>query len=456
MTAMETRSPCPTDVEPGAETGDESVPMMAALHRPLVIGATTIAFFFGGLGGWAAVAPLASAAIASGVVIPDGSRRTVQHLEGGIVRAIRVQDGSRVTAGQVLVELDDTQARAQYEQLLGRSRFLKAAQVRLAAEQTDALGVAFPAEWRQLAHESQSFAALLAAQQDLFVTRRANLRDREAIHRHQISQLREQIAGWQAGIASYVRQVALLDQEIAGVNELLSKGLERKPRLLALQRAREAAEGEQATRRASIAGAMQAIGQTESEIVELRSKRQDAINVELSAVLTELAAIDEQVRSRRDVLNRVVITAPVAGTVVGLRHHTPGGVIKPGEPILDLVPAGETLLIDARVSPVDIDTVKPGLTAQVHLTPYRQRTLPPITGIVRTVSADSLTDPATGTTYYLARVDVDLSPLAHLVPAIELVPGMPAEVLIMTGTRSAAAYLLQPIIESLRRAFRDS
>ncbi|NBB82938.1 MAG: HlyD family type I secretion periplasmic adaptor subunit [Alphaproteobacteria bacterium] len=445
---------------PGTASPDAAAPTVPALRRslrgPVAFGIAVVLLFFAGLGGWAALAPLASAAIAPGVVGPDGSRRTVQHLEGGIIREIRVTDGSRVAVGDPLVVLADIAARATFEQLQTQVDALAALQARLIAEQQGATAIAFPDRLLDAATADAEVADILMAQSDLFETRRTAMESRKSILRQRIAQLSEEITGLRAQIGSQETQLALIEEEIVGVRQLVDQGLERRPRLLALQRQQAEIEGAIAENRAAIARANQTIGEAELQILGLETDRLDEIAAELTDVRTRLLSLEERLRSSRDVLTRTVIEAPVAGTVVALRYKTTGGVIGPGDPILDIVPENEELVIEARVSPVDIDAVAAGQTAQIHLLAYAQRNLPRIEGTVTTVSADALTDEQTGESYYSARVAVDRERLAALPDGVALSAGMPAEVLIMTGERTALAYILQPFLDSLRRSFRET
>jgi HlyD family secretion protein/epimerase transport system membrane fusion protein len=296
----------------------------------------------------------------------------------------------------------------------------------------------------------------MVAQRQLFRTRAVGLAQRRGILARRIAQLNDEIAGLEAQIAADDQQVALIAEEIEGLDLLYRKGLAPKTRLLALQRAKSDIEGDRAERGARIARTRQAIGETELQINAQSTAQRDEANEELSRVQTELAEIEQRLTASRDVLTRTLIKAPTAGTVVELRFHTPGGVVRPGEPILDIVPADEELLVDARLSPLDIDIVAPGLPAQVVLPAFKQRHMPRIEGRVRSVSADVIVDPHSGERYFEARIEVDQAQLAALEPAIELSAGMPAEVFIMTAERTVLDYLLQPLFASLGRAFRES
>ncbi|MCW2242388.1 HlyD family type I secretion periplasmic adaptor subunit [Azospirillum canadense] len=430
-------------------------PVLRQLKGVIWAGAAVIALFFGGLGGWSATAPLASAAMAPGVVVPDGNRRTVQHLEGGIVRTILVKDGSSVHAGDTLLTLDDAQARAEVETLQARVDTLAATEARLLAEQQNSTVFAFPGRLVASAAASTSAREAMRSQEDLFASRRQVLAERRGILQQRVAELQEEIVGLAAQIAAADRQIALIGEEIADVEHLYRAGLERKPRLLALKRAKSDIEGDRGERQAGIARARQAIGEATLQIVGLDTANRDEVNGDLAKVRAELAEVGQRLAASRDVLARTVVTAPIDGTVVQLRVHTQGGVVKPGAPILDVVPANEELLIDARIAPTDIDVVHAGLRAQVMLTAYKQRNLPRIHGELRQVSADALADEQTGRPYFSARVGVDRAEIARLA-GIALAPGMPAEVFVMTGEQTALDYLLRPLYDGVRRAFRES
>ena len=434
----------------------ESVSLMHELRRPVRAGVLVVVLFFGGIGWWAASAPLAGAAIAPGVISPDGSRRVVQHLEGGIIREILVSDGSRVRAGDPLIVLEDVQARAGFDALEARFHTLAATQARLLAEQSAAASVSFPAWLIEATSNDPTALEAMVAQRALFDTRAKALEDRKDILRRRMEQLREEIAGLEAQIVADSRQIALIDEEIQDVEQLYRKGLERKSRLLALQRARTDIHGNRAERRARIARAQQAIGETELQIIAQDTAQLEAVNEEASQIQVELAEVEQRLAASRDVLQRTLISAPVDGTVVALRFRTPGGVVRPGEPVLEIVPDNEELLIDARLSPMDIDVVRAGLPARVVLPAFQQRHMPQIEGRVRQVSPDAIADAQTGQRFFAVRVEIDRDRLAALAPAIELTPGMPAEVYITTGERTALDYLLGPLYDSLRRAWRET
>lgn len=425
------------------------------LRRPILTGIAVCLLFFGGLGAWSTLAPLASAALGSGVVSPDGSRRTVQHLEGGIVEKLLVKEGSRVEAGAPLVVLQDKAARASHAVALGQYQQLLATEGRLKSELAGAAEPHFAADLLVREHEAE-VAALLATQRQLMQQRRDALAHRKELLRQRIDQITEEIAGLQAQVDSQSMQLRLIAEEAKGVQQLLDKGLERRPRLLALQRNQAEIAGLRAGNLSAIARAEQSIGEAEQQIVTLDAERQEEISAELAKLGGELASARERLGAAADVLKRTVITAPVSGIVVQLNAHTVGGVVNPGQSILDIVPRDDDLLIDARIKPTDIDVVRAGLPAQVVLSAYNQRKLPRLEGRVRSVSADRIVDPRSAEPYYLVRVEVDREALARIAPNVELTPGMPAEVMVTTGHRTAWDYLTQPLRESLRRSMQES
>jgi HlyD family secretion protein/epimerase transport system membrane fusion protein len=383
------------------------------------------------------------------VLSPDGSRKTIQHLEGGIIAEIMVKDGDVVGPGAPLVTLEDTQARAIYDVLLGQYHALRAVQARLTAEQLESDDITFPEDL--LASDDPEVQNIVAMQRQLFVARHEAHESGKRVLAQRIRQIRDQIRGLDAQLASTVKRLEIVTEELGAKEFLFSKDLLPKPQLLEVRRAQADIEGDRGEYSASIAQSEQQIGETELELFAKDAERAQ----EIDRVRGELAKVKEQLGASKDTLGRTIIAAPVSGTVVNLAFKTPGGVIQPGEPILDIVPADDDLLIDARVAPIDIDVVHAGLHAQVHLSAYSQRRLPRIDGIVRSVSADSLRDEKTGMSYYLARVEVDRENLAHLGSNIQLVAGMPAEVLIVTEQRTLLGYLSQPFRDMFRRALRE-
>ncbi len=431
-----------------------SLPLARVVRGPILMGYAAILLFFGGFGAWAAIAPLASAAMAPAVISPDGNRKTIQHFEGGIVREIDVREGDRVHAGQTLLTLEDVGARAEFEELRVRYVHLMTQEARLLAEQAGADAVAPPTAPNGF--DPALFEPALAAQRKLFESRRATLQGQGEILGQRVQELEAKIDGLREAIAAQNEQLALLGQEISGVQTLYDKGLMPLPKLLALKRAQADVRAARATNRASIASDEELIGETRLQLLTMREQWQEKVAEELSQVRADLAGVRSQMPSRADVLTRTVITAPIAGTVMNVRVTTRSGVVKPGEPLLDLVPDDPRLVIDARVKPTDMDIVRAGQRARVLFTAYGQRNLPEIFGRLRSISADRMTDERTGEPYFLAKVEVAPAELHRLAPEIELTPGMPADVMILTGERTLLDYLIRPFIESVTKSFRES
>ena len=425
-----------------------------SLRRMLVWSFAIVAVFFGGLGTWAMLAPLHSAAVATGEVVVEGNRKTVQHLEGGIVSEIRVDEGTRVEAGDVLVRLDPTQAKAQLDLLRSRQHTALAREARLVAERQRADSVTFPRELKAAASENPDVASMMESQRELFADRRSSLTGQIDILNRRMDRYREQIDGFRAQLGSLDTQAALISEEVASVQNLLERGLERRPRLLALQRRAAELDGSEGDLLARIAQAKQNIAESEARIIQLRNQRREEVSTRLRETRSQLFELEEQLNAQRDVVARTRVRAPRSGTVVDMQVHTQGGVIRAGDKIMDIVPSGEDLLVDARVRPRDIDVVRAGLPAEVRLTAYQRRTTPTIHGEVVSVSADRLIDEQTGEAYYTARVRIDQASLARA-ENVTLSPGMPAQVMIRTGERTALDYILSPIADTLNQAFRE-
>ncbi len=429
-----------------------ATPPEMAVASSMNVGLFVVALFIGGFAVWSILFPLSSGAVAPGVIGVSSERKTVDHLEGGIVGEIRVTDGDAVEAGQTLIVLDDTRPRATLNLLEAQLRSAEALNARLEAERDGFPAVRWPAGLLASAFTHPGANEVLATQERIFEARAASLATQVSIYDRRIEQLRERTGGLLDEAASLDRQVALLDEAVVEIERSVLIGLESKlQRLLEMQRFRERAAGERARARSEIARIEVAVTEEELRIAELRNRRLDEVTAELREVETELSDLREQVEAARDVVARTRIAAPVTGVVMGLRVFTPGGVVGPGEPLMDIVPAGDRLVIEARVQPNDIDSVVVGLPAQVRLPAFSQLGAPRLSGAVIRVSADRFADERMA--WYEARIalDPDQPGLADL----PLTPGMQADVLIVTGARTLVDYLLTPIVESLGRALSE-
>jgi HlyD family secretion protein/epimerase transport system membrane fusion protein len=420
---------------------------------PIRLGLILIVVFFGGFGTWAALAPLDSAATAPGFIAVDTSRKTVQHLEGGIIDEILVAEGDRVEAGQVLVRLDETRSRAAFDVLESQYLAELAAEARLRTEQKGGAEIDF-GERVMAAASDPTVADIISGQRGMFETRRKALDAQIGILTQGKAQAEQEIEGNKAQQQAKKTQLALILEEHKAVKELYEKGYEKKPRVLALQRAAAVLKGEIALLESNVAATRQQIGESDFRILSLRDVFEKDVATELRETQKRIAELEDRVKTQADVLRRIDIVAPQAGTVVGLRFHTAGGVVSPGAPLLDIVPSADRLVVEARVRPDDIDVVHEGLPAQVRLTAYMQRTTPYVEGTVTQVSADHIIDEQTGVAYFKVRVEIDATSLAEL-DDVDLYPGMPVDVMIKTGERTALDYMLAPITGSMYRAFRE-
>jgi HlyD family type I secretion membrane fusion protein len=408
---------------------------------------------FGSFGAWSALAPLPKGALGTGFITVETISKTIQHLEGGIVAAIEVGEGDHAEKGQVLVRLDRTQAEAAMGRYRDQLRAVRARQAYLRAIRDD-LGAPPYGEWLLAQADGPQVAGLIAATDVALAQVQAQRRGQEAILAARIGRLRQEIAGLQIRSQSLAEQRRLLALEIEDVEYLNEKQLALRPELLQLQRQLADMDGRVAANRAAAAEAEQEIAETRLRIVDLGATARAEASTELQHIAERTAELEALIRGEEDVLARADIRAPEAGVISNLRVHTIGGVIAAGEPILDLVPSGEDLVVSARLRPVDVEGLYPGLPARVTLVAYSARTIPTLDGTLRTISADRIEDERTGEFYFLARVRIDRTELAGL-DRIQLQPGMPVDVMIVSGERTVLDYVIDPFLAGMRRAFVD-
>jgi HlyD family secretion protein len=427
---------------------------LRATLRPVALASVAVAaLFVGGFSAWGFYAPLASAAIAPGVVSPDSSLNTIQHLEGGIVQEILVTEGDRVEKGDLLMRLSPVQAQASFSARERQWRRFEAERLRLQALEVDAETFSFPPELTSLT--DPDFQAFLANQLAQFAVQRQGLSERQAILGRRIGQLDQEVAAIERENEGLREQLDIVSEEMADKAQLLAQNLIRKPELLALRRLASQLKSQIASNEATIARAAQKAEEIELQILSLKTDFQDMLAKDLVRVNSELAQLEESMTSSRDVFRRTEIFAPVSGRVHNLRFETIGGIVRPGERILDIVPAEDALVIEARLSPNDINVVAVGQMARVHLTPYSARTMAPLEGKLVRISPDAKVDEATRETYYEVRIEVDPDMLERMATKVEMTPGMPAEVFILTGEQSLFSYMAAPVTNSFRKVFRE-
>ncbi|WP_234178949.1 HlyD family type I secretion periplasmic adaptor subunit [Sphingopyxis sp. NFH-91] len=403
---------------------------------------------------WSWAAPLNSAAIASGFLEAEGGgRRTVQHLEGGIVRKFLVKEGQEVRAGQPLVLFDATQSEASDVAMRTSLYGLLAQDARLTAERLGLSVVRYPAELLEAADDPQ-VREIIAASNAEFASRRRGLAEQTQILSQRVGQSNADIRSSEAQIAALTDQAKLLDDEQISVDMLVDEGLERKSRLLALQRQRALVDGERGKLANNLDRLRDTIGETRAQMVSLRGQAVLEAAGQQRQVQLQIAEVREKLTVSSDIRARQQVVAPIAGRVANLRLITPGGVIGAGQPILDIVPTSEKIVVSARLRPIDIDVVHKGLKAEIKLTPYKARVIPNLLGTVKEVSPDAIYDKDAQQIYYKVIVEVSAAQLRKY-PDVQLMSGMPAEVYIDLGSSSLMQYLFQPMIDSFNRSFRE-
>jgi HlyD family type I secretion membrane fusion protein len=418
-----------------------------------VIGFVIIFIFFGVFGLWASLAQLGSGAIATGQLQVDSNQKTVQHLEGGIIRRIHVRNGDVVSAGQILVELDDTRVRVEFDLLEQQHLANMGAKARLVAERDRKRAVTFPSTLT--ARKADPYVQeILEGQQRLFDNRTKALRSQISLLNRRVGKTREEITALGAQQQADERQLELIDEEIADLRKLYEAGLARKTRLLSLERTEAQLEGSIGNREALVARAEQTISETEFQKINLIEQSASEVEAELREVQNILEDLEDRLTGARDALDRSQIRAPYAGRVYGLRFHTEGGVVGPAEPMMGIVPEDDELIVQVRIDPVDRDNVEAGAVASVRLTSFSQRTTKPIDGKLVDISADVVQ--ADGQPpYYEARIELDLESLARQ-PDLHLIQGMPATAVIKTGDQTLLEYLIAPISRSLDQALKEN
>jgi len=436
----------------GPSTADEVLPFLRT-HRVVWSGGSLVALFFFGFVGWAAMAPLQSAIVAPGTVVVETHRKQIQHLEGGIVKDILVQDGQMVKAGQPLIRLDSTQAATALQQIQDEQDELTAQEARLVAERDGSPEIHFPLGLLARGNEPK-VAESIQGEQTAFNNQNASIKQQTDILNEKKAEDARAIEGFQAQITADDTQIALIQREADAVGKMVAKGLEPTAKLLDLQRTQADIEGQRGDLVQKIAQQKLDSGEDDIQIINLKSQALEDVLKDLRDVQGRRFDLADRYQAARDVLRRTTLTAPVDGRVDDLQVHAKGAVIKPGEPVLEIVPVHDHLEIEARLRPQDADEVRPGMTAKVDLSAYKARRLPMLTGTVTYVSPDTLEDLHTGAPYFLVHVMVDRSILKDY-PAARFIPGLPVQIEIQTGAHTALNYFLEPIRDVMHNGMRE-
>lgn len=413
-------------------------------------GAVIVAFFVLFLG-WAALAPLDAGAFAAGQVSVSGNRQAVQHREGGVVTALHVAEGDVVRRGQVLVELSTGELTATERGLTGQVLSLQAQRARMIAERDRLPGLVAPAEFAGLSAADRALAdEAWRLQQQQFVARRSGRSTESGVLQQRVGQLREQQSGYERQIEANVEQRRLIGEELDGLRSLAAQGYAPQNRVRALERTAAALDGELGSLRAQVARTAEQIGETRLQISGVSNRLNEDVAEQLKQVEVQLNELTPRLTEVRDQIARGQIRSPADGQVVGLTAFTVGGVIQPGQTLMEVVPADASQVIVARINPEDIDNLRVGLETEVKFPGLRDRDPPIVHGRVTRISADSFQDERTGQSHYRAEMVVPPSELERLGRAADDIrPGMPVEVVVLLRKRTALSYLTEPLTRSL-------
>ncbi|EUC00933.1 type I secretion membrane fusion protein, HlyD family [Rhizobium sp. CF080] len=425
---------------------------LSPLRRLVVAGLATILVSFGGFFAWAFSVELSSATVANGTVIVDSKRKTISHFEGGVMSRLLVQEGDKVAAGQPLIELEDTRARSSLQSLRIRRIGLIAKLARLKAEQTEMPQISFPGDLGDIRDATVDDA--VRAETIFFEKRRETKVGRVDVQQKTIEEHLELATSFGIQIEAADQQIGFIKEHRTATETLVKKGaiprtqlIEIDSKLSELARERGELVGNRAQAEKAAAGAQLALTGIESDF-------QSTIAGEITTARIDLADVEEQITASKDVLRRLEIRSPQDGIISNILLRTPGSAVTPGQPLLEIVPENEPLLVEMRVNPRDIDSIAVGSHTQVRLTAYNQRSRLPMEGTITYVAADQSVDEKSNSAFFVARAKLDPSSLKAN-PDVRLYPGMPAEVLIIHEARRAIDYITSPVLESFHRAFRE-
>lgn len=433
----------------------EMTPALHSIQRYMIAGMVIVGFVTFGIGGWAATSELTGAVIGQGVLVVDSSVKKVQHPTGGVVGELRVREGDKVLAGDILLRLDETQTLANATIVSKSFDELVARQARLEAERDNADQITFPKLLLERTRDPASEAArAIAAERSLFDLRRQARGGQKAQLKERSAQLQEEIKGYLGQAEAKQREVDFIHKELEGVRTLWEKKLVPMNRLTALERDTARLEGERSQLSGMTAQAKGKIAEIELQIIQIDQDLRTEVGKDLIETRSKISELAERKTAAVDQLYRIDIRAPQSGRVHQLTVHTVGGVISPGEQIMLIVPDADALAVEVKIAPRDIDQVYVGQAASMRFAAFDQKTTPEIEGEVSLVSADLTQDQRTGTSYYTARVLLKPEELARLGNA-KLLPGMPVDVFIKTPGRTALSYLIKPLRDQAERAFKE-
>ncbi|BCH07960.1 HlyD family type I secretion periplasmic adaptor subunit [Mesorhizobium sp. 131-3-5] len=421
--------------------------------RVSLAGFLSVAVFLLGFGYWAATAPIGGATIAPGVVAAAGQNVMIQHLDGGIITSIRVREGDRVSKGQALITLDTTLAQAQLNRVLKQWVAQSAEVARLDAERDGSKEIDLPDELRPYSTDP-SYSGFIVEQKKEFEARFARYTADREILKQKVAALQDAIVGMQARKAAVEKQLAIVNEETERKKTLLDKGLTNRSEYTDLLRSTADLVGQAAAMEAQIASFLSQIEEDRQQIERLTTARVEDAVTDLNKARAEVADLEEQINAARSVLDRTTIRTPVDGIVVHSVYNSVGSVIRAGESAMELLPTMEQFIVEAKIKPEDVDSIRVGQDASMMFTALNARTTPKVSGRVFYISADRLVTPNTGQPYYTVRIRMAEHLPAQIKPE-QIYPGMPVETFISTGERTFLSYLTKPLVDSFQRAFRE-
>jgi HlyD family secretion protein len=425
----------------------------ASIRRHVILGVAVVAFLAVGVGGWASTAEISGALIAQGSLVVDSNVKKVQHPTGGVVGEVRARDGDHVKAGDVLIRLDETVTRANLAIITKGLTELYARKARLGAERDGADAVAVPKELADRVNDPEVQEAL-ASERKLFELRRKARFGQKNQLQERIKQLQEQITGLTAQQDAKSKEMTIINQELQGVRDLWARNLIQISRLTSLEREEARLQGEHGQLIASAAEAKGKIVETELQILQVDQESTSDVAKELRETDSKIGEYVERKVTAEDQLKRTDLRAPQDGTVFQSTANTVGGVITAGDPVMLIVPEADNLLVEAKVEPKDIDQIQFGQPVVLRFSAFNMRTTPEVNGTVVRVAADTSTDQRTGQSFYVVRISMTAEEIAKL-GEVKLTPGMPVEAFIQTGERTMLSYLIKPLHDQLKRAFRE-
>jgi HlyD family secretion protein len=407
----------------------------------------------GAIGGWATIAEISGAVVAGGHLVVVSNVKKVQHPTGGVVGIIAVKNGDLVKHGDLLVRLDATQTRANLAIIVKGLDELYARRGRLLAERDGLETLTFPPELTTRSNDP-AVAALIKSERRFFSIRAMARAGYVSRLQERVTQLNDEVNGHTKQAEAKGKEIVLIKRELEAARNLWKKKLTPLAKLTQLERETVRIGGERAQLLAAIAKSKGRIEETKLQILQIERDFTAEVARELRETEANIGKFVEREVAAEDQLRRIDLRAPQSGVVHELAVHTVGGVITPGETLMLIVPVNDTLAIDAKIRPADIDQLNLGAPVNVRFTAFNQRTTPQVEGTLERISADTTTDSRTGVSYYTVRISIDAKSLAKLGQR-KLVPGMPTEVFIKTSERKVIALLLKPLTDQLARAFRE-